>query len=543
MSHLSSIRPFRLLVVLAVIASALVTAVAPASAEEEVLSFPTPEDFVTQQYQDFLARNPDRGGLTFWSDQIRRGVDPGRLVEILVSTKEFGSTVAPVVRLYEAHFQRSPDFEGLQFWSGRHRAGLSLVSISSFFAQSDEFEATYGTLSDSAFIDLVYRNVLDRAPDSGGRNFWLGQLRNGLSRGALMANFSESPEYVKSTDGRVKATMLYLGMLRRSPDGSGLAFWSSYIGGNPYRNAINGFLRSPEYSERTRAFFPAVHPLTGEAARGAQNRAALVLKIDNHNRARPQVGLNQADLVWEELVEGSITRFAAVFHEQTPSIVGPTRSARTGDIDLVSQLNTPLFGASGANQGVLAALRGAPLVNVNAIEVGSAYFRQSGRSAPHNLMARTTSLWAVEPDRAGLPPLLFRYRGVGAAAAGSRAAGVDIDFGNTEVTYRWNGRGWVRTQDGRNHVDSAGVVVAPPNVIVQVTNYGTSSADAESPEAITVGSGTAYVYTGGNMIQATWSRAEATHRIIYRDSAGNEILLAPGRTWVAIAPPGTVTLR
>jgi len=85
--------------------------------------------------------------------------------------------------------------------------------------------------------------------------------------------------------------------------------------------------------------------------------------------------------------------------------------------------------------------------------------------------------------------------------------------------------------------------VAPPNVIVQITDYGISGADAESPEALTVGSGVAYVYTGGNVVEGTWSRDHATDRIIYRDRAGVEVQLAPGRTWVAIAPPGTVTPR
>lgn len=532
------------LFIAALLAAVLSSVLVPisAGAEEDVLEFPNPEEFVTQQYRDFLARDPDAGGLEFWSNQLRSGINPGGLVEFMVSQPEFSESVAPVVRLYNAHFLRSPDFDGLQFWAGQFRAGIPLAGISDEFARSPEFENTYGSLTDAAFIDLVYRNVFDRDADAGGTTFWLGQLDEGLSRGAMMAEFSESPEYIAQTNGTVRATMLYLGMLRRAPEVDGLVFWADYIETGPgYALAIANFLFSDEYGERIEAMFPATLPLTGEAARNEYNRPALVLKIDNHPRARPQVGINQADIVWEELVEGSITRLAATFHEQVPLVVGPVRSARTGDIALISQLNVPLFGASGANSGVLTALADAPLINVNAL-VAAGYFRASGRSAPHNLFARPYSLYTYG-ENAGIPPQLMRYREVGAAAAGEQAAGVDIDWGNTQITYRWNGTGWQRNQNGTVHVDADGLAVAPPNVIVQITPYGISGADAESPEAITVGSGVAYIYTGGNMIEGTWSRANATDRIEYRDADGAEVLLAPGRTWIAVAPEDTVTLR
>lgn len=531
--------------VVALLAAVLSSLLVPvgASAEEDVLEFPNPEEFVTQQYRDFLARDPDAGGLQFWSNQLRSGINPGGLVEFMVSQPEFAESVAPIVRLYNAHFRRSPDFDGLQFWAGQFRNGLSLNAVSNQFAKSDEFVETYGSLTDSDFIDLVYRNVFSRSADAGGKTFWLEQLGSGISRGAMMAGFSQSPEYIAQTNGSVRATMLYLGMLRRAPDPVGLVFWADYIETGPgYAAAIANFLVAPEYAERIEAMFPATLPLTGEASRSEVTRPALVLKIDNHPQARPQAGINQADLVWEELVEGSITRLAATFHEQIPDQVGPVRSARTGDIPLISQLNVPLFGASGANSGVLQALATAPIVNVNAL-VADGYFRVDGRRAPHNLFARPSTLYTYGQGIAGTPPQLMRYRGVGAPAAGQRAAGVDIDWGHTQVAYRWNGTGWLRTQNGTVHADSAGIGVAPPNVIVQITQYGISGADAESPEAITVGSGVAYIYTGGNMIQGTWSRARATDRIIYRDGNGAEVLLAPGRTWVAVAPDGTVTLR
>lgn len=537
-------RRSRYVVASIVLASLLFAVSPPSAAEDEVLSFPSPEDFVTQQYRDFLARDPDPGGLAYWASELRRGVNTGKLVEVMATSPEFANVVAPVVRLYEAHFRRPPDAAGLRFWADQFRAGMSLEQISQEFARSTEFVTTYGALDDTQFIDQVYVNVLGRPADAAGRTYWVATLQSGISRGAMVVQFSESPEFRAKTDGRVKAIMLYVGMLQRTPDPGGLDYWAGVLdNGAPYDAAIAGFLVSAEYSQRTRALFTEIHPLTGEATRAFERRPALVIKIDNHNRARPQVGINQADIVWEELVEGSITRFAAVFHEQAPAVIGPVRSARTGDIDLISQLNTPLFGASGANAGVLAAVADAPVVNVNALAAGSAYYRQSGRSAPHNLFARTRDLWAIGEARGGTPPQLLHYRRFDEAATGSPAAGVDIDFGNTSVNYRWNGAGWVRTQDGRTHVDGAGAAVAPPNVIVQITQYGVSAADAESPEAITIGSGTAFVYSAGTMTRATWSRTDARQPIVYRDLDGALIELTPGRTWIALAPPGTVTLR
>ena len=146
---------------------------------------------------------------------------------------------------------------------------------------------------------------------------------------------------------------------------------------------------------------PAVWPLTGLPGADVPRAAlpALVVKIDNHPRARPQVGLVQADVVFEEIVEG-ITRFFAVFHSTVADPVGPVRSARTTDIDLLRQLQRPLFAWSGANNGTIKALREADV----ATDVGYAfhskeagYYRDAARRSPHNLFSTTTALLGAQP--------------------------------------------------------------------------------------------------------------------------------------------------
>lgn len=106
-------------------------------------------------------------------------------------------------RLYRAYFLREPDAAGFEHWVGRYYAGASLTSISDAFSQSSEFRGRYGSVGSLDFVTLVYRNVLGRAPDLGGLQHWLLHLSGGMTRGALMINFSDSPEFRKLTGGGV----------------------------------------------------------------------------------------------------------------------------------------------------------------------------------------------------------------------------------------------------------------------------------------------------------------------------------------------------
>jgi hypothetical protein len=291
-------------------------------------------------------------------------------------------------------------------------------------------------------------------------------------------------------------------------------------------------------------------PLTGVAGADAVRAAlpALVVKIDNHPRARPQSGLGQADVVYEEIAEG-VTRFFAVFHSTGSDPVGPIRSARTTDIDLLAQLNHPLFAYSGANRGTRNALKQADVAEDLGASTGSnlrqgGYFRDPARRSPHNLYATTTQLWSLTPDGAVPPPALFAYRGGGTPAAGSEAAAaVDVTMAATRVQWRWDapsGR-WMRSQDGEAQIDAAGRTIDAENVVDQFVEYRRSSADPISPEAVTVGEGDVWVFTGGGVIAGRWSRPDPARPAELTDASGREIRLAPGRTWVELARAGDAT--
>lgn len=290
-------------------------------------------------------------------------------------------------------------------------------------------------------------------------------------------------------------------------------------------------------------------PLTGLPVDGdplLALRPALIVKIDAADQARPQVGINAADIVYEERVEG-ITRFAAVFHSTSQEPVGPVRSARSSDIDIVSAYNNPIFAWGGANNGVAAQIDGAEVVsrNVDSAAV-TEKFRDDQRSAPHNLfMTSTDAYWADPGDARSAPPQLpFRDEDSAPNAGAAPTFGVNIQYlgGGTTVDYVYDQarQGWVRFQDGTAHVDSEGVVVAPANVALLYTEYSPSPADPRSPDAQTVGTGEATVFLGdGTVVQGTWTRDLPTSPWTILDSAGQPILFTPGRTWVALPTSGT----
>lgn len=230
--------------------------------------------FARQQYLDFLGRQGDSGGLRFWEDALNSGSRQRTdLVQLFLDSPEFGGTVAPLNRLYLAYFDRAPDREGLFFWVNWLREGRTLGQVSDEFARSAEFTRTYGSLSDEDFIDLVYQSILGRQPDAGGRAFWINRIAAGVTRGQLMANFSESPEYIEQTSAAVTVESLYQGLLQRSPDRSGFAYWVGVAeSGEPVTNLIAGMLSSDEYFNRFDDIYEA--PPAGSA------RATLVTHAD-----------------------------------------------------------------------------------------------------------------------------------------------------------------------------------------------------------------------------------------------------------------------
>jgi hypothetical protein len=290
---------------------------------------------------------------------------------------------------------------------------------------------------------------------------------------------------------------------------------------------------------------PPVAPLTGLPFAGDPAviaRPALVIKIDNLDvrgeTARPQAGMNQADVVFEERTEGGITRLAAIFHSIDADPVLPVRSARLTDIQICDMLNRPLFANSGGAEGVMAAVRAANLVDVSHSTVGNDFYHRSrDRRSPHNMVTSTPVLYRLAPPGAAPPPALFTYRAPGAPPAGNPVAGVHVEFGGgvaqAPVDHRFDPAlgGWTRFQNGSPHVDVAGVPVAPRNVIVQFVHY-------DGTTAVLTGEGQAWVCSDGRLVDGRWSRPHPGVPTAFLDGANAPIALLPGTTWVLLAPPG-----
>ena len=288
-----------------------------------------------------------------------------------------------------------------------------------------------------------------------------------------------------------------------------------------------------------------LYPLTGLPITDADaaSRPALVVKIDNDDAARPQSGLSAADIVFEQIIEGQ-TRFAAVFHSQGSDPVGPIRSAREQDVDLLGSFNQPLFVYSGGNPSVTAAIEASDFVDLSAVNesvfTDGGFYRDEALADPFNEFAPTSQLWTLAPDGAGPPPQQFLYRAEGQAQVGERSGGIDIYMEGLLVGWRYDATtgNYLRTADGTPHVDAATGQITTRNVIVMVVDYPASLTDARSPNADTIGFGEVWVFSDGALVRGVWTRANRLSPIQLNGPDG-PIALTPGRTWVELARVGT----
>ncbi len=296
---------------------------------------------------------------------------------------------------------------------------------------------------------------------------------------------------------------------------------------------------------------PPVCPLTGLPPTKHENihRATLVVKIDNVDQARPQTGIDHADIVFEETVEGGLTRLFTVFQCDTASSLGPIRSARTSDGDLLRLFNGAVFGFSGANRRVIpavAAVSKAVLISYDSL---SSYFhRDYSRPAPHNVysstqtilgagLARNKHLHAPKPIWAFGKPKM----------TGKKIHRAYIHWPAASAMWTWNGHNWLRTQNGTKDVLTDGQRVFAANVVIMsIMTRGTGIIDAAgnaSPDDVVTGSGEVWILRDGHVIAGTWHRPDRTKGYVFRARGGKVIPLKPGRTWVELLPrPARPTL-
>ncbi|MFI5035427.1 MAG: DUF3048 domain-containing protein [Acidimicrobiales bacterium] len=276
-------------------------------------------------------------------------------------------------------------------------------------------------------------------------------------------------------------------------------------------------------------------PLTGlpDPTRVTARRPAVTVKIDNTTEAHPQYGIRQADVVYEEIVEGGITRLAAVFSSAAPARVGPVRSVRRTDREVVYPLGG-IFAFSGGAQYALQSIATAPVRLFDESTSGPMMYRDDRRPAPHNLFANVSLL--IRQRAAPRPPrALFTYS-TSRPALSAPARAFTVGFANGyAVSYAWDPRtaSWDRSIFGAPDRDATGKRVSPQNVIVMYVHYR-GGVGALGAEAVLLGSGVARVFTRHATVLGRWSRGSLKRPIRYTNHAGQVIALTPGRTWVEL---------
>lgn len=286
---------------------------------------------------------------------------------------------------------------------------------------------------------------------------------------------------------------------------------------------------------------PPVSPLTGlpDPSGASQGRCALTVKIENDPPARPQSGLNEADVVYDEVIDGGITRLVAIYNSQVPETVGPVRSVRPIDPKLVYPIGG-VFAYSGGVPENVAAIKAVP--NIKAIDENDreALFRTKDRQPPRNLYGKPDVLFQRCP-KPQAPQALFQYRGAkDPAPVGDPVQTVNVQVSPDKgfaVDYAWNGTGFARSMSGKPFADRAGKQVVATNAIVMFLQWD-GAVGSFNAEGITIGTGDAWIFTNGVAIKGKWNRPALEKPATFTDSAGKPVLLTPGTTWVELPPVG-----
>lgn len=273
-----------------------------------------------------------------------------------------------------------------------------------------------------------------------------------------------------------------------------------------------------------------VHPFTGRSTK--PGRVAIV-KIDNTNAALPQSRLAQADLIYQELVESGLTRLLAVYSTKRPTGVGPVRSARETDIQLLGQFGKVTLAYSGAHTGVLRKLRKANVVNAHYDNARSAYDLSRSRRRPYSTYLSVPKLFSIKRG-AKARPIGFRFGPLASRSKAARTATVRWSPNTTNtLRYDKNRKRWLVSLNGRPQVRVDNVIVQ--YVRVRSSRYRDVNG-ARSKISLTVGRGKALLLRDGRVVAGEWSRKKTRSGTRWLDAKGKPLLLRPGTTFILLLP-------
>ena len=289
--------------------------------------------------------------------------------------------------------------------------------------------------------------------------------------------------------------------------------------------------------------FKEPEPVNSLSGRIGSDGPILVVKIDDTKAARPQAGLEDADLVYIEQVEAGLTRLAAVFSSKIPAVIGPVRSARISDIEILEQFGRVAFAYSGAQKKLLPVIAAANLENLGAQRQSrEIYANDPLRNAPTAMMLQAQTLMQKVKEQQ-LPVAISKSAGWNFAESvdtGTAIASAKVSWPANSYDAIWSAteKRWLLSNNGVPNLAASGIHLGASTFVIQIVSitpseYGDKFGGV-TPFTATVGSGRGYILRDGKYISALWDRPTSDAGTTWRTSQGEEIAFAPGQIWIAL---------
>ncbi len=285
-------------------------------------------------------------------------------------------------------------------------------------------------------------------------------------------------------------------------------------------------------------------PLTGNlvANEAATTQPVTAVMIENSPDARPQSGLKDSGVVFEAIAEGGITRFAVLYQQEKPQLIGPVRSLRLYDAEWLAAFNTSVAHVGGS-AAALVEVRNGTYRDIDQFFNAGSYWRATDRYAPHNVYTSFAKLDALNAAKGYTSSTFTGFSRVdGKPSDTPTATQIDIKISsplyNTTYAYDKATNTYLRSQAGAAHLDREGGQITPSVVVAMKVNESTVMEDGKRETIVTIGSGGATIFQNGTVQEVTWNKTTKTGQITYTDASGKDVPLVRGQTWIAAVPNG-----
>ena len=281
-------------------------------------------------------------------------------------------------------------------------------------------------------------------------------------------------------------------------------------------------------------------PLSGAEISDASlaNRPVTAIVIENSPEARPQSGLKQAGIVYEAIAEGGITRCLALYQENRPQLIGPVRSVRPYYVEWAAQYDPSIVHVGGSSRALSMVRGGGYGVDLDQFFNGGSFWRVADRRAPHNVYTSFDKIDTLANSKGKttsqfVPYLRHDIKKIDAPQASN--INIDVSSGQFHVEYSYDpgSNSYKRTQGGQPHIDREEGQIAPQTVIAMKVPVSIAMEDGYREQINTSGTGSAFIFQNGTVIEATWSRGgDPKSNLVFKDLSGRDISLNRGQTWI-----------